>query len=55
MESGMITIDDLTEALEVQKSSGQKLGDVLIGLGMITPEELEMVLEFQGEGEENEP
>lgn len=55
MESGMITIDDLTEALEVQKSSGQKLGDVLICLGMITPEELEMVLEFQGEDEESQP
>ncbi len=50
MESGMITIDELTEAVEVQKSSGQKLGDVLISLDMITQEELEMALEFQNEG-----
>ncbi|MCK4923501.1 MAG: hypothetical protein KAS61_00925 [Spirochaetes bacterium] len=50
MESGMITIDELTEAIEVQKSSGQKLGDVLISLDMITQEELEMALEFQNEG-----
>ncbi len=52
MESGMITIDDLNEALEVQKSSGQRLGDILISLGMITPEELQMVLDFQDEDEE---
>lgn len=50
MESGMITIDELTEAVEVQKSSGQKLGDVLISLDMITQEELEMALEFQNVG-----
>lgn len=54
MESGMITIDDLNEALEVQKSSGQRLGDILISLGMITPEELQMVLDFQDEDEEEE-
>ena len=52
MESGMITIDELNEAIEVQKSSGQKLGDILISLEMITPEELQMALEFQDEEEE---
>ncbi len=49
MESGMIDLDDLNEALEIQKSSPQKLGDILIGMGTITPEELEMILEFQGD------
>jgi type IV pilus assembly protein PilB len=52
MESGMVTIDELNEAIEVQKSSGQKLGDVLISLEVITPEELQMALEFQEEEEE---
>jgi len=54
MESGMITIDELNEAIEIQKSSGQRLGDILISLNMITQEELEMALEFQGEEEEEE-
>ena len=52
MESGMITIDELNEAIEVQKSSGQKLGDILISLEVISPEELQMALEFQEEEEE---
>jgi len=52
MESGMITIDELTEALEIQKSSGQRLGDILINLNMITPEELQMALEFQEDATE---
>ena len=54
MESGMITIDELNEAIEVQKSSGQRLGDVLITLDMITQEELEMALEFQNEGDDED-
>ncbi len=49
MESGMVTIDDINEALEIQKSTSEKLGEILIGMEVITPEELEMVLEFQGE------
>jgi len=52
MESGMITIDELNEALEIQKSSGQRLGDILINLNMITPEELQMALEFQEDATE---
>ena len=47
MESGMITIDDLNEALEIQKSSSQRLGEILIGMGSITEEELQMALDFQ--------
>jgi predicted transcriptional regulator len=49
MESGMITIDDLNEAIEIQKSSSQRLGEILIGMGSITEEELQMALEFQEE------
>jgi type IV pilus assembly protein PilB len=49
MESGMITIDELNEAIEIQKSSGQKLGDILISRNMITAEDLNMALEFQDE------
>ena len=47
MESGMITIDELNEAIEVQKSSGQKLGDILLNSNIITPEELQIALDFQ--------
>jgi predicted transcriptional regulator len=38
--SGLITIDDLNEALEIQKSTGQKVGEILLSMDMITPEEL---------------
>ena len=51
MESGMIDLDDLNEALEIQKSSPQKLGEILVSMGTITPEELEMILEFQDDKE----
>ncbi len=50
METGMVSIEDLNEALEVQKSSGQKLGDILINMDVITPEELQMALDFQDAG-----
>ena len=45
--SGLITIDDLSDALEIQKYTGQKVGEILISMDMITPEELQMVLEYQ--------
>lgn len=47
MEAGMMTIDDLTAALEIQKSTGQKLGEVLLGMGVVTAEQLKMALEFE--------
>ena len=50
--SGLITIDDLNEALEIQKSTGQMVGEILLSMEMITPEELEMALEFQKSTEE---
>jgi len=49
MEAGMVNIDDLNEALELQKSSGHRIGDILIGMNVITPEDLKMALEFQNE------
>ena len=52
MESGMLSIDDLNDALEAQKSTGQKLGEILIDMGLVTQEELEMALSFQNEEEE---
>lgn len=45
--AGIITIDELNEALEIQKSTGQKLGETLLSLGMITIEDLQMALDFQ--------
>ena len=45
--AGIITIDELNEALEIQKSTGQKLGETLINLGMISIEDLQMALHFQ--------
>lgn len=52
MEAGMLTIDDLNDALETQKSTGQRLGEVLLNLNLITQEELEMALSFQDDEEE---
>lgn len=49
MESGMITIDDLNEAIEIQKSSSQMLGEILIGMGAINEEDLQLALDFQGD------
>jgi predicted transcriptional regulator len=45
--AGIITIDELNEALEIQKSTGHKLGETLINLGMISIEDLQMALDFQ--------
>ena len=45
--AGIITIDELNEALEVQKSTGQKLGEALLSLGAISLEDLQMALDFQ--------
>ncbi len=53
METGMLTIDDLNEALDTQKSTGQKLGEVLLNLSMVTQEELDMALSFQEDDEED--
>ena len=49
MEAGLVNIDDINEALEIQKSTGQMLGEILINLNILTQEELQMALDFQKE------
>lgn len=51
VEKKAITTDQLEKALEIQKSSGQRLGRILIKLGYITEEELLDILEEQLEVE----
>ena len=50
--SGLITIDELNEALEIQKSTDQKLGQILLSMDAITPEELTLALKYQEFDEE---
>jgi hypothetical protein len=47
--AGIITRDQLNEALEIQKTSarGQRLGQILIRLGYLTKEQLEVFVEEQ--------
>lgn len=40
VESGAITVEQLKSALDKQQSSGQRLGQVLVSLGMITEDKL---------------
>jgi predicted transcriptional regulator len=47
MEAGLVTIEDISTALEIQKSTGQKLGEVLINMGAVTLEQLKSALEFE--------
>ena len=47
METGLVNIDDIDEALEIQKSTGQMLGEILINLNILTQEELQIALDFQ--------
>jgi len=44
---GKVTEDKLNEALDAQKSTGQKIGGMLIGMGIITKDDLREVLSFQ--------
>lgn len=47
VEAGLITDDQLNQALAEQKNSGLKLGDVLISQGYITEQQKIELLEFQ--------
>jgi len=47
VDLGVISEEQLHEALQIQKKTGSKLGKILIDKGFITPEELIEVLEFQ--------
>jgi hypothetical protein len=45
MEAGLVSIEDINAALETQKTTGQKLGEALIAMGVLTPEQLARALE----------
>lgn len=47
LEVGLISQEQLENALKVQKSTGKKLGEVLISEGVVTQENIIEVLEFQ--------
>ena len=47
IEQGSITQQQLDEALEEQKVTGQKIGEILVGKGWLASEELERVLAKQ--------
>jgi len=47
LEKGMITAEELSHALEVQKERGGLLGVILVELGYLKPKELSDFLESQ--------
>ncbi|WP_010252558.1 GspE/PulE family protein [Acetivibrio cellulolyticus] len=47
LEVGLITPEQLENALKIQKTTGKKLGEVLIAEGVVTHENIIEVLEFQ--------
>ncbi len=47
LEVGLISQEQLENALKVQKNTGKKLGEVLISEGVVTQENIIEVLEFQ--------
>jgi hypothetical protein len=53
--AGQITEEQLTEALEEQKRSGERLGEVLVRRNLITERQLDSMLAFQGQQGGGEP
>lgn len=47
LEAGIITEEQLNEAVEIQKQTGKKLGEILKEKGYITQDDIVQVLEFQ--------
>lgn len=47
IESGLLTVNKLKDALGVQKREGKRLGEVLIQMGMISEEEMAFALAMQ--------
>ena len=47
VQAGHLTNDKLEEALAVQKRSGGKLGEILLGMGLLNVRQLNSVLDFQ--------
>jgi hypothetical protein len=44
---GFITQGELDRALEIQKGSSQRLGEILVGMGVLSERDLEMALDYQ--------
>ncbi|MCT4565299.1 MAG: ATPase, T2SS/T4P/T4SS family [Maledivibacter sp.] len=47
IEAELITLEQLSEALTIQRSSGKKIGEILTNSGLITEMQIIEVLEFQ--------
>lgn len=47
LEAGIITRQQLDEALQIQKKTGKKIGEILVEKGYVTEDEILEVLEFQ--------
>ena len=47
IETGLLSADQLTEALKTQRDSGRRLGDILVNLKYITEEEMALALALQ--------
>ncbi|WP_307401791.1 GspE/PulE family protein [Desulfofundulus luciae] len=47
LQTGLITREQLNQALEVQKQTGERLGRVLINLGLVTEQDILNTLEMQ--------
>jgi type IV pilus assembly protein PilB len=47
IDSGLVTIDQLTLALREQKRTGERVGEILINLGFVTQEQISSVLASQ--------
>ena len=47
LEVGLVSKEQLEDALKIQKTSGKKLGEVLVSEGLVTQEDIIQVLEFQ--------
>jgi type IV pilus assembly protein PilB len=47
LQTGLVTREQLNQALEVQKQTGERLGRVLINLGLVTEQDILNTLEMQ--------
>lgn len=55
VESGRLSQQDLDRAMEEKRRSGERLGEVLVRLDCIGPEQLEALLDFQAHQEAHAP
>ena len=47
IDSGLISQEQLAEALEIQKQSGEKLGNIIVNQNYVSEPQIMEVLEFQ--------